>query len=64
MFQKLQENGLIHTATDWFEYGQEIMEKLPNAQIIPHPEWRPYTKYEKKGLNAKRIITEITSIKK
>lgn len=64
MFQKLQENGLIHTATDWFEYGQEIMEKLPNAQIIPHPEWRPYTKYEKKGLNAKRVITEITSIKK
>jgi len=63
MLQKLQKGGLIHTATDWFEYGQEIVENLPNAQIISHPEWRPFTKYEKKGLNAKRVITEITAIK-
>ena len=63
MLQKLHKGGLIHTATDWFEYGQEIMENLPNAQVIEHPDWRPFTKYEKKGLNAKRVITEITAIK-
>lgn len=63
MFQKLKKEGLIHTATDWFEYGQEIMEKLPNAEVISHPEWRPFTKYEKKGINAKRVITEITAKK-
>jgi len=63
MLQKLHKGGLIHTATDWFEYAQEILENLPNAQIIQHPDWRPFTKYEKKGLNAKRVITEITASK-
>ena len=63
MLIKLQKGGVIHTATDWQEYAEEMLENLPNAQKINQPSWRPLTKYEKKGLNANRVITEITAKK-
>ena len=63
MLIKLQKGGVIHTATDWQEYAEEMLENLPNAQKINQPSWRPLTKYEKKGLKAERIITEITAKK-
>ncbi len=63
MLLKLKKGGVIHTATDWLEYAEEMLENLPNAQKINHPSWRPLTKYEKKGLKAERIITEITAQK-
>ena len=63
MLQKLKPGGQIFIATDWQSYAEEILENLPNSQVIKRPSWRPITKYERKGLNAKRTITDITSQK-
>ena len=59
MQKKLKNGGEIITATDWAEYGQQILEVLPNSKLSIRPTWRPTTKYERKGLAANREIMEI-----
>jgi tRNA (guanine-N7-)-methyltransferase len=59
MQKKLKEGGEIITATDWSEYGHQILEVLPNSKLSIRPSWRPTTKYERKGLAANREIMEI-----
>ena len=59
MQKKLKDGGEIITATDWAEYGQQILEVLPNSKLSIRPTWRPTTKYERKGLAANREIMEI-----
>ncbi len=56
---KMKSGGLLHLATDWFPYAEHMLEV---CQAHPHfenasagedypekPEWRPETKYEKRG---------------
>jgi tRNA (guanine-N7-)-methyltransferase len=62
MIEKIKPGGQILTATDWQEYANEILRKLPNSFVISRPDWRPFTKYEKKGISANRAITEIKAI--
>jgi len=59
MQKKLKEGGEIITATDWSEYGHQMLEVLPNSKLSIRPSWRPTTKYERKGLAANREIMEI-----
>ena len=59
MQKKLKEGGEIITATDWAEYGHQMLEVLPNSKLSIRPSWRPTTKYERKGLAANREIMEI-----
>ena len=59
MQKKLKESGEIITATDWTEYGHQMLEVLPNSKLSVRPSWRPTTKYERKGLAANREIMEI-----
>jgi tRNA (guanine-N7-)-methyltransferase len=59
MQKKLKDGGEIITATDWAEYGQQMLEVLPNSKLSIRPTWRPTTKYERKGLAAYREIMEI-----
>jgi len=59
MQKKLKDGGEIITATDWAEYGQQMLEVLPNSKLSIRPTWRPTTKYERKGLAANREIMEI-----
>ena len=56
---KLKPGGLLHLATDWEHYAQQMMEVLSNAQgfsncyleaeFAPRPEHRPLTKFERRG---------------
>ena len=56
---KLKVGGVFHMATDWQAYAEhmlEVMENAPgfkNAEIkngyAPRPEYRPITKFEKRG---------------
>jgi tRNA (guanine-N7-)-methyltransferase len=54
---KIQENGFIHMATDWEEYGLQMLEELEHSQyfqntsqnFIPKPQRRPTTKFERRG---------------
>ncbi len=59
MQKKLVKGGEIITATDWAEYGHQMLEVLPNSKLSIRPSWRPTTKYERKGLAADREIMEI-----
>ena len=57
--KKLKTGGLIHAATDWQNYAMNILKVLSAADgfaneaqdqsYIPRPEWRPLTKFEKRG---------------
>jgi tRNA (guanine-N7-)-methyltransferase len=59
MQRKLKPGGEILAATDWEEYGKQMLEVLPNSTLSKRPSWRPVTKYERKGLAANRNIMEI-----
>jgi tRNA (guanine-N7-)-methyltransferase len=55
---RLAPGGYIHCATDWEEYGQQMLEVLSGeallentaAQFAPRPDYRPLTKFEQRGL--------------
>lgn len=56
---KLKPGGLLHLATDWENYAEQMMEVLsaakglantcPDGQFAPRPENRPLTKFELRG---------------
>ncbi|GAB3376383.1 tRNA (guanosine(46)-N7)-methyltransferase TrmB [Spongiibacter taiwanensis] len=57
--RKLKLGGVIHLATDWENYAEHMMEVMTAAdgfsnqagelQFSPRPEYRPVTKFEKRG---------------
>jgi tRNA (guanine-N7-)-methyltransferase len=57
--EKMQTAGILHMATDWEQYAEHMLEVMHNSQefvnlspdgtACPKPEWRPATKYEKRG---------------
>lgn len=56
----LKVGGTFHTATDWEHYAFWMLEVLDNmpifeniagsGQFVPRPDFRPYTKFEKRGI--------------
>ena len=56
---KLKIGGVIHLATDWENYAEQMMEVMSDAEgfknreapqeYSPRPEFRPLTKFEKRG---------------
>ena len=65
--KKISKSGYLYFVTDWLpyaEFGLEELEKTENLKnkfkkFAPHQEWRPETRFEQKGLDANRVITEI-----
>ncbi|HZW24254.1 MAG TPA: tRNA (guanosine(46)-N7)-methyltransferase TrmB [Gallionella sp.] len=59
LVQKIKPGGYIHAATDWQDYaeqilrvfGEEILLENTAADYAPRPEYRPLTKFEKRGIN-------------
>jgi len=57
--RKLKVGGCFHMATDWENYAEHMMEVMSVAegysnvagegQYSPQPEWRPVTKFQKRG---------------
>ena len=57
---RLQQGGILHLATDWEEYAQQMLEVLSAENLlentslenafIERPESRPLTKYEQRGM--------------
>jgi tRNA (guanine-N7-)-methyltransferase len=57
--RKMNPGGILHLATDWEPYAAHILEVIrasayfenlsPDGGAGPRPEWRPETKYEKRG---------------
>ena len=57
--EKLRPGGVLHMATDWKHYAEQMLETLDEAegfeniagigQYSPRPDYRPMTKFEKRG---------------
>ena len=67
MAQKLAPGGYLYFVTDWLEYAEFALEELNQTEHLknkydgfaePQP-WRAQTKFERKGIAADRVITEI-----
>lgn len=65
--QKLCKGGYIYFVTDWQEYADFALEELTlteglknkYADFAEPQTWRPKTKFERKGINADRVINEL-----
>ncbi|AEE87820.1 tRNA(m7G46)-methyltransferase [Francisella cf. novicida Fx1] len=65
--KKLKVGGVFHYASDWLPYAEEVLELLENdskyrnlySGFAPRPEWRPLTKFEKRGQNLDHPISDI-----
>ena len=68
---KLTVGGYLYMATDWEEYGDWALAELSstsglrNAYVgfAPHQEWRPRTKFEKKGEAKDHAVRELYFIR-
>ena len=66
MRDRLVIGGLLHTATDWSDYAEQMLEVLgadPGLRNLhdgfaPRPAHRPVTKYERRGAEAGRVIRD------
>lgn len=55
---RLAPGGVLHVATDWEDYAQEVLATLSAEPLLtntvsdfaPRPAWRPRTKFEARGL--------------
>lgn len=57
-------DGFWHVATDWAEYAESIQDRVGASSgwrggPIPRPEWRPHTRYERRGRTAGRDVTDL-----
>lgn len=68
---KLKKNGYLYMVTDWLPYAEFAVEELSATEGLrnmyekfsPHQDWRPETKFEHKGKNAERPISEIMFVR-
>jgi tRNA (guanine-N7-)-methyltransferase len=67
---RLQRKGYIYMVTDWEDYGQWALRefsaaglKNPYGGFAPRQEWRPLTKFERKGLDKNHRVREIYYLK-
>ncbi len=66
--QKLSLDGTFHAATDWEPYAEWMLDVLDNRPRLenmagkgnpyPRPDWRPLTKFERRGLEAGHQIND------
>ena len=66
--QKLTLGGTFHAATDWEPYAEWMLDILDNrprlknlagqGNAYPRPDWRPLTKFEKRGLESGHRIND------
>lgn len=73
MARKLVAGGYFHAATDWQHYAQHMLKVLTVAtqfsnasaeqQYSPRPEYRPLTKFERRGLRLGHGVWDLIFIK-
>ncbi|MEY4013400.1 MAG: hypothetical protein RLZZ290_264 [Pseudomonadota bacterium] len=65
---KLRIGGLLHCATDWAPYGEQMLEVLSSCTHLrnrsatgysPKPDWRPLTKFESRGLRLGHPVVDL-----
>ena len=69
--QKLASGGYLYMVTDWLPYAQSAVEELTATHSLvnryegfaPKQDWRPETKFERRGINEERSISELYFVK-
>lgn len=71
---KLKSGGIFHSATDWEHYALWMLEVLDNMPVFdnvagkgnfsPRPEFRPATKFEKRGADYGRASWDLLYVKR
>ena len=64
---KLKKSGYLYFVTDWLPYAEFALDELNQTEglknkfdgFAPHQEWRPETRFEQKGVDANRVISEV-----
>jgi tRNA (guanine-N7-)-methyltransferase len=61
--RKLKAHGYLNIATDWVPYAESIQAVFTGSTLfsggeVPRPQWRPYTKFEGKGLDKDHRISD------
>jgi tRNA (guanine-N7-)-methyltransferase len=68
---RLVVGGYLYMVSDWENYAEEALEAVKSVDTLvnsyagfaPHQDWRPETKFEKKGLAKNHTIREIYFVK-
>jgi len=70
LVDRLRIGGTLHIATDIDDYARQVLEVAAAEQrldggVVPRPDWRPVTRFERRGLEAGRapvdmIFTRVT----
>ncbi len=69
--QKLEPEGYLYFVTDWLEYAEFALEQLERTPLLHNKyggfaesqRWRPETKFERRGIDAERPISELFFLK-
>ncbi len=72
LMQKMKPGGYIHVATDWQDYAEQILSVLDSEPLLqntagdyaPRPEYRPLTKFEKRGINLGHGVWDLVFVRK
>ena len=61
--EKLQPGGLLHIATDWQPYAEEIYDHLAGHQALSlcAAPARAETKYERRGQRLGHVVTDLAA---
>ena len=71
MASRLVPGGYLHLATDWQDYADwmlDVLAQVPElkntaARFAPRPEYRPLTKFERRGLRLGHAVRDIVFIR-
>ena len=66
---RLRPGGLLHCATDWEPYAEQMLEVLtahpdfentqPDGGYAPRPDFRPLTRFEGQGLDKGHVVNDL-----
>jgi len=72
LMAKLKPGGYIHVATDWQNYAEQVLQVLSDEPLLtntatdyaPRPDYRPLTKFEKRGIKLGHGVWDLVFIRK
>ena len=79
LVQRLKPGGYLHCATDWQPYAEQILEVLDGQPLLhnqarsdhpdlhgyaPKPDYRPLTKFEKRGLKLGHGVWDVVFLRR
>ena len=68
---RMKSSALLHVATDWEDYAEQTLELLNETEgltnsvsdsFVPRPDYRPLTKFEKRGMGLGHSIYDLVFV--